>query len=103
MRALYRVVVVSMLWLGVAAAQPVVHGRVVTAAGAPVRGATVSIEGGASVTTDALGRYAIAADAGATLIVMCDGYAAGIATAADRVDDVVLVGEAAETIEVHGE
>lgn len=113
-----RRVVVAMAAVGVAAggaaADPVgivrpadsgatIHGRVIDASGRPIRGATVSI-GARSVTTDALGGYAIAGPAGADIVVLCDGYAAGIATASEQVADIVLAaGGASETITVTGE
>jgi hypothetical protein len=87
----------------------VVTGRVIDTHGQPVRGATVSIElptGPRSAITDAGGHYVLeGAPAGTGIVIMADGYAAGLATAAEPVDDVVLVGEAAaaETITVTGE
>jgi hypothetical protein len=83
----------------------VVKGRVVDAVGAPIAGAAVSIDT-VTVTTDARGGYAfVGAPLGAAIVVLADGYAAGLATSAERVADVVLVPEAvaAETITVHGE
>jgi outer membrane receptor protein involved in Fe transport len=57
--------------------------------------------------TAAAGRFAIAdAPAGATIVVLADGYAAGLGTAqGGALDDIVLIPEAqaAETIEVAGE
>ncbi|HEU0032111.1 MAG TPA: TonB-dependent receptor [Kofleriaceae bacterium] len=83
-----------------------VHGRVVDALGKPVRGAQISVEGSAVTTTsDGHGRFAIDAAPGASLVVLRDGYAAGLAIAADHLDDVVLLTESAasETIEIHDE
>ena len=111
-----RVVVAILLVAGGAAAEPVglvqpahsasvVHGRVVDAAGRPIAGAAVSIDA-VTVTTDGRGVYAIAgAPLGAAIVVLADGYAAGLATSAETVADVVLVAEtvAAETITVRGE
>src|SRR5512139_2577733 len=100
-----RVVIAILLGAGVAAAAPVA-GRVVDARGAPVRGATISIEGSErGVTTDADGRFAIDdAPDGASLIVMKDGFAVGLATAGQP-GDIVLLAESqvSETIEVKGE
>jgi hypothetical protein len=89
-----------------ARAAVVIHGRVIDALGRPIAGASVALEGGAAVTTDAQGRYTIAgAPLGASLIVLRDGYTAGLATAAEPTDDVVLLTEAAasETIAITGE
>src|SRR6185503_14125514 len=85
---------------------PIMHavrGRVIDGRGQPIRGATVSLEGAPSSTiTDAEGAYSITGvPPGAGLVVLADGYAAGIATASEHVDDVVLLVEArAETITV---
>lgn len=90
--------------VGPAAIGAAIAGRVIDASGQPIRGATVSV-GARSTTTDALGRYAIAgAPLGADIVVVCDGYAAGLATASEQVGDIVLIsGEASETITVTGE
>jgi Carboxypeptidase regulatory-like domain/TonB-dependent Receptor Plug Domain len=85
------------------------RGRVVDATRRPIRGATVSIEtsaGSRAVVTDAHGDYAIVgAPLGAPIVVLAAGYAAGLATAAASIDDVVLAAEAvaSETISVSGE
>ena len=123
---LRRVVVAIVLVARGATAEPVsivrpvrvaaaIRGRVIDGRGRPIRGATVSLEAAGdargpaatgSATTDALGRYTIAgAPLGAELVVVCDGYAAGLATAAEQVGDIVLVPDAAasETITVTGE
>jgi hypothetical protein len=97
---------VSIFLLGsrVAAADPAVHvhGRVVDSHGAPVAGATVSIEdGSATVTTNGSGEYTLDAAPGASIIVLADGYGAGLGTAAEHADDVILLAE--EKIEVHGD
>ncbi|HEY5926860.1 MAG TPA: TonB-dependent receptor [Kofleriaceae bacterium] len=93
---------------GVASADPqAIAGRVIDARGKPVRGATVTVEGATkSATTDALGRYSLASvEPGASLIVMKDGFGAGLGTAAAGADDIVLLAEeqVSETIEVKGE
>ncbi|HSS01372.1 MAG TPA: Plug domain-containing protein, partial [Kofleriaceae bacterium] len=71
---------------------------------------TGAAPGGAAVprrvTTDAQGGYALTGvPDGAGLVVLADGYTAGIATASERVDDVVLLAEAqaSETITVTSE
>ena len=81
---------------GVASAQSVVHvhGRVVDGHGTAVRGAAVSVEGSdAAVKTDAKGEYTIDAAPGASLLVLADGFGAGLGTAADKPDDIVLLAE----------
>ena len=86
----------------IATAEPTtVHGRVLDANGKPIAGATVSVEGSAvATTTDAQGRYALSGvEPGASLLVIADGYGAGIGTAGDIVLDV----QSSETIEVNGE
>jgi hypothetical protein len=82
-----------------------IRGRVIDSRGQPIRGAKVSIESATaavSAVTDDDGVYAITGvPPGAGLVVLADGYAAGIATASERVDDVVLLSAArAETITV---
>jgi len=80
-----------------------IRGRVIDGRGQPIRGATVSIEGATGAAmTDADGAYAITGvPIGAGLVVLADGYAAGIATASEHVDDVVLLAEArGETITI---
>jgi hypothetical protein len=79
-----------------------IRGRVIDSRGQPIRGATVSLEA-RSATTDAHGAFAIIdVPLGASLVVLADGYAAGLATASEQVDDVVLVAEvrSSETITV---
>jgi hypothetical protein len=82
----------------------IARGRVVDSLGAPVRNATVSC-GETTATTNAKGVYTIACAANADLVVLADGYGAGLGTAADRVSDIVLISEAqaSETIEISGE
>ena len=96
-----------------AIAQPVVDaiaisGRIVDARGKPVRNATVSSDAApdVTVTTDAKGRYTLRAPVGSGLIVLADGYGAGLGTVDDdTVDDIVLIAEAevAETITIEDE
>jgi outer membrane receptor protein involved in Fe transport len=114
MAALRGFIVVVLLGGRVASAQPdlvehgqaesvTARGRVIDAQGKPVRGATVSVEGSdATARTDARGEYEIAAAAGATLVVLADGYAASLGIAAGATDDIVLLGEAqaSETITI---
>ncbi|HSD89492.1 MAG TPA: TonB-dependent receptor [Kofleriaceae bacterium] len=94
--------VICVLGGGVADAQPMsVHGRVVDGSGKAVRGATVSIEGSTDgVKTDGDGRYSITAEPGASLLVIADGFGAGLGSAGE---DIVLDAEASETIQVKGE
>jgi len=105
MRRLRVVIAILLGATGIAAAAPVT-GRVVDTTGKPVRGATITVEGNArAVTTNTDGRFAIDdAPEGASLVIMKDGFGAGIATAGQS-DDIVLFAEAAvaETIEVKGE
>src|SRR5262245_6574880 len=132
MRSLRAVIIAIVCGAGVASAQPAppvagaavvrarVTGRVLDAAGAPVRGASVSVEGEAgAVASDALGRFELAAaPIGATLVVLKDGFAPGLAAiapgttdgpgaasgTAGAIPDIVLIAEAAgETIAVRGE
>src|SRR5262245_31015722 len=133
MRSLRAVIIAIVCGAGVASAQPAppvagaavvrarVTGRVLDAAGAPVRGASVSVEGEAgAVASDALGRFELAAaPIGATLVVLKDGFATGLAAIAPgttdgpggaasgtarAIPDIVLIAEAAgETIAVRGE
>ena len=103
---LRRWVAVILLACGVASADPMtVHGRVVDPHGKPVAGASVSVEGSArAATTDAQGRYVLAGvEPGASLVVVADGFGAGLGTAAEASDDIVLDVQATETIEVKGE
>src|SRR5262249_8973350 len=72
----------------------------------PVRNATVTVEGSATVvTTDGKGRYTVHGVAlGASLVVDADGYQTGIALVnGPALDDVVLLDEsqASEVIDVH--
>jgi hypothetical protein len=80
---------------------------VIDGSGKPVRGATVQLEGATNATTtDADGRYMLTAvEPGGTLVVIKDGYGAGLGTAAEGGEDIVLLAEAqvSETIEVEGE
>ena len=87
-----------------ASADPLAHGRIVDALGTPVRGATISC-GDVTATTNAKGEYTIACPEGGDLVILEDGYAAGIGTASEHADDIVLLSEAqaTETIEVTGE
>ncbi len=93
----------------VAGASPAaVRGRVIDTRGKPVRGASVTVESAAeAAVTDASGTYTLdGVEPGASLIVLKDGYAAALGTAAAGVaDDIVLLAEAqvSETIEVEGE
>src|SRR5688500_17194871 len=102
MRCLRAVVVVLLGATGVAAGAP----RVIDAKGKPVRGAAISVEGSErTTTTDANGAFALDGIAcGASVIVLADGYGAGLATSCQS-DDIVLLAESAvaETIEVKGE
>jgi hypothetical protein len=84
-----------------------VSGRVIDAAGKPVRGATVAVQGGTlSTRTDRDGRYTLdGVDRDATLVVDAAGYTTALATATGAsLDDVVLVTEraATEVIDVRG-
>lgn len=105
MAGLRRWVAVLLVGSRVAVAQPVhghavVHGHVRDAAGRPVAGATITIEGTATTaTTDTSGAYDLDAAPGASLIVTAPGYAMGLAST--EAADAVLVAE--ETIEVHGD
>lgn len=80
-----------------------IRGRVIDAHGRPIRGAMVSIDT-RTATTDERGAFTIAgAPLGAGIVVVADGYAAGLATASEQVDDIVLGDLAGETITVTGE
>jgi len=107
-----------MIWSGAAAAQPVapaagataapaieVTGRVVDALGRPIRNATVRREdGGAQTTTDALGRFAIDAPVGTTLVVTSDRHEAALTSVTGPVlDDIVAPSDAGERIEITGQ
>ena len=96
-----------MLGAHVASADPgPATGRVIDAQGRPVKSAVVSVEGATTTaTTDASGRFALPrVEAGTSLIVIADGYGAGLGTAGDGTDIVLLSeAQAAETIEVTGE
>src|SRR5688572_11686460 len=94
MRGLRVVVVILAAATGVASAAPS-SGRIVDAHGKAIRGATISIEGSDRVvTTDANGRFAIDAECGASFVIMKDGFGAGLGTACQS-DDVVLLAEEA--------
>ena len=99
------VIAILLLGAGVAEAAPVT-GRVVDTTGKPVRGATITVEGRErGVTTAADGSFAIAdAPEGASLVILKDGFGAGLAIAGQS-DDIVLLPEdkVAETIEITGE
>lgn len=91
-----------------ASAEPAtIRGRVIDTQGRPVRGATISVEGAdATATTDRDGRYTLAGvEPGTLLVVLKDGFGAGLGTATTTADDIVLLAEAqvSETIEVKGE
>jgi hypothetical protein len=81
----------------------------VDAAGAPVPGVVVTVEGAAvgaaGAVTDAEGRFAIGdTPSGASLVAAKDGYAIALGTAGDGADIVLLAEtQAAETITVTGE
>jgi len=102
-----------MLGAGVASAQPsesfTIRGRIVDALGKPVRRAQVASDTNpeATVSTDANGNYTLAGvTAGSGLIILADGYAAGLGTVDDEtVDDIILLSEAqaTETITVESE
>jgi len=114
----------------------VIRGRVIDLHGQPIRGATVSViptggfapspgtavrvphdrdspieplAGPRAAITDGRGRYVLAdAPLGASLVILAEGYTAGLATASEPVDDVVLTSVAAEaaateTITISGE
>jgi hypothetical protein len=98
--------VVILLAGRVASAEPATaQGRVIDSEGKPVRGATVQVEGATqTATTDARGRYTLTSvEPGTSLIVLKDGFGAGLGSAGG--DDIVLLAEAqvGETIEVKGE
>ncbi|MBZ0231198.1 MAG: TonB-dependent receptor, partial [Deltaproteobacteria bacterium] len=84
-----------------------VSGRVTDAAGNPVAGATVAIEGtDIKVTTGADGTYAIDAPIGAALLFEKRGFDLAVwPVTTTQLDDVVLLpeGTATETIEMSGE
>jgi hypothetical protein len=109
--SLRHVVLFILLATAVASAQPVsIIGRVIDANGKPIVGAVVSIDAMPELppaTTDAHGRYHLdGAPSGAGIVVIADGYQAGLATiTGPQVDDVVLLTnkQASEVIEVHGE
>jgi len=98
------VCVVALLAAKSAFADPLAHGRIIDSLGKPVRGAMISC-GEASSTTNAKGEYAIACPTNGDLVILKEGYAAGIGTAGEHIDDIVLLSEAqaTETIEVTGE
>jgi hypothetical protein len=87
-----------------------ISGRVTDAFGKPIKGATVSIEASPDikpVTTGKDGRYKIAnVPTGAGIVVIIEGYQAGLGTASGPViDDIVLLTDkqGSETIELQGE
>src|SRR5260221_8258978 len=82
-----------------------VTGRVIDNLGRPMKGVSVSLEGGANVTTDATGRYKLDAPVGATLVVASEKNGVSLATVTGPVlDDVVLLLDLAnEKIEIRGE
>ena len=130
-RVLRRTVVAILLVARGAAAEPVqlvrpadimpaIRGRVIDASGKPIAGATVSIapteaapRAAATATaaaraaiTDAQGGFTlVGAPSGTGLVVLRDGYTAGLATASPEVGDIVLYPDAlaGETITVTGE
>jgi hypothetical protein len=83
-----------------------VSGRVVDAAGRPIRGATVRREDGAGeVTTDGGGRFSIEAPVGSTLVIASDRHGVALAsvTGAVLADIVQLPELTGENIEVTGQ
>ncbi len=88
-------------------AQPV-SGRVLDATGKPVRGATITVQGGAAatVTTGGDGTFTIAAAVGDSLVIAADGFQSGLsAVTGAAVGDIVLLALdlEGEVIEVTGE
>jgi hypothetical protein len=88
-------------------AQPV-SGRVLDATGKPVRGATISVQGGATATvkTGGDGTFTIDADIGDSLVIDADGFQSGLAAVVGpQIGDVVLLALdlEGEVIEVTGE
>lgn len=86
----------------------VAAGRVIDSLGRPIRGARVSVEGGAATATatDAAGRFRVTAPLGATLVIERDGFEVTLATVSGTVlDEIVLlrIDQLNETIEVIGE
>jgi hypothetical protein len=82
-----------------------VTGRVIDNKGRPMKGVTISLEGGATVKTDASGRYKIDAPIGATLVVSSDKNGVSLASVTGEVlDDVVLMLDLSnEQIEIGGQ
>jgi outer membrane receptor protein involved in Fe transport len=85
-----------------------VTGRVIDAAGKPVRGATVTVEGTqTTTTTDRKGRFTLQGVAlGASIDVDAPGYSTGLAVVTRAtLDDIVMLTEAesSETISVQGQ
>ena len=84
-----------------------ISGRVIDAAGNPVKGATVAVEGtDLKTTTDADGTYTLDVPAGATLFIEKRGFDLAVwPVTGAKLDDIVLLpeGSAAETIELTGE
>jgi outer membrane receptor protein involved in Fe transport len=105
------VVVFLVIATAVASAEPVsISGRVIDANGKPIARAVVSVDAMPELppaTTDAHGRYHLdGVPSGAGIVVVADGYQAGLATiTGPQVDDVVLLTnkQASEVIEVQGE
>ena len=84
-----------------------ITGRVIDELGKPVANATVSVDGGgATARTDRDGKFEIAAQIGAGLVVEHDGFDPALANVtATRLDDIVMLkaGTHAETIEISAE
>ncbi len=86
----------------------VVVGRVIDVLGKPVRGASITLEGGTEPIgkTDRQGRFTVRAPMGATLVVESKAFGVAIATVTGRaMDDIVLLTEKqlGETITVESE
>jgi outer membrane receptor protein involved in Fe transport len=86
----------------------VVVGRVIDVLGKPVRGATITLEGGTEPIgkTDRLGRFTVKAPMGATLVVESKAFGVAIATVNGRsLDDIVLLTEKqlGETISIESD
>jgi outer membrane receptor protein involved in Fe transport len=82
-------------------------GRVIDKLGKPIRGAVVTVEGGAAhATTNRFGRYTIKAPLESELTIEKPGFELQLAiVSSESLDDVVLLGseDLSETIEVKGE
>jgi hypothetical protein len=99
------VVVLTLLWVGHASADPIaVSGRVIDALGKPVAHANVTV-GETTVVTGRDGRYRASAEPDTQIVVDKDGYETSLGTVTGpKIDDIVLVTEAqGETIEIHGD